>query len=61
MVTFRPVLWLIVAYGFGVGLPGTLIGAFVGPHILIPAIGHILAGAIAVYFLLRGRKNPRSH
>ena len=40
-------LGLFAGYGLLTGLPGLLVGAFVGPHILLPALGLLLVAAAA--------------
>jgi hypothetical protein len=50
-------LWFAALYGLGIGIVGSLVGSFVGPQILIPAICHLLVGSTAVFFLVRRRNH----
>ena len=47
----RAMLFLTAMYGLMIGLPGLLVGAFVGPQVLIAAVCHLVIGGAAAYFL----------
>lgn len=46
-------LAVAAVYCLGMGLPGLLVGMFVGPQILVAALVHLLVGTGLVIWLLR--------